>query len=189
MAAWNPRKAAIGDAQRRPEAGGGHQEIPILHRFSELCSIFAQEKMRSAPERFLKRIRRTMDFIRIFLANIAAGIRRNPWVLLALPLLLLFPQVLLAVLAIVAVPLFIVLLLWISIFHRVRRAESEFYDTVRNGETDGAFRRGDSRSRSAEEGRITVTETEQQRKRVSDDVGEYIDFKEVKETTDDRKYD
>jgi cytoskeletal protein RodZ len=37
------------------------------------------------------------------------------------------------------------------------------------------------RSRSREEGEVTVVQTEPTEQRVSDDVGEYVDFKEVKE--------
>ena len=38
-----------------------------------------------------------------------------------------------------------------------------------------------SRSNSRNEGDVTVVQTEQTEQRVSDDVGEYVDFKEIKE--------
>jgi membrane protein implicated in regulation of membrane protease activity len=40
---------------------------------------------------------------------------------------------------------------------------------------------GGRRAKAKEEGKVTVVRTEQTQQRVSDDVGEYVDFKEIKE--------
>ena len=41
--------------------------------------------------------------------------------------------------------------------------------------------RSNSRAKNKTEGKVTIVQTEQAEQRVNDDVGEYVDFKEVKE--------
>lgn len=65
--------------------------------------------------------------------------------------------------------------------HRVRRAQREASE--RGGEFKGytwnfGGYQNTSRPRNPEEGRVRVKTSAQPKKRVSDDVGEYVDFKE-----------
>lgn len=123
-----------------------------------------------------------MNIIKIFFANLIEGIRRNPLTFVLLLLLMVAAPWLFGVIALVFVAMAIVVLFsWLSIIWRVRdaqkRMEREFGNAEQNRRQD--FRRTDTR-----EGDVTVVATEPSRKRVNDDVGEYVDFKEVKDSSD-----
>lgn len=119
-----------------------------------------------------------MNIIKIFFANLIAGIRRNPLTFVLMLALMVAAPWLFGVIAIVFVAMALVILFsWLSIVWRVRdtqrRMDREFDNARQNR------RRNYSRS-GTKEGDVTVVKTEQSRKRVNDDVGEYVDFKEVK---------
>jgi len=127
---------------------------------------------------YVKRLRKQMNIIKIFFANLIAGIRRNPLTFVLMLALMVAAPWLFGVIAIVFVAMALVILFsWLSIVWRVRdtqrRMDREFDNARQNR------RRNYSRS-GTKEGDVTVVNTEQSRKRVNDDVGEYVDFKEVK---------
>lgn len=125
-----------------------------------------------------------MNIIKIFFANLIAGIRRNPLTFVVLLLLMLAAPWLFGVIALVFVAMALVVLFsWLSIIWRVRDAqrqmERDFDEAGRNRHKNGNYRRSGTK-----EGDVTVVATEPSRKRVNDDVGEYVDFKEVKESSE-----
>ncbi len=126
-----------------------------------------------------------MNIIKIFFANLIAGIRRNPLTFVVLLLLMLAAPWLFGVIALVFVAMALVVLFsWLSIIWRVRDAqrqmERDFDEAGGNRHrTTGNYRRSNTK-----EGDVTVVATEPSRKRVNDDVGEYVDFKEVKDSSE-----
>lgn len=128
-----------------------------------------------------------MNIIKIFFANLIAGIRRNPLTFLVVLLLMLAAPWLFGVIALVFVAMALVVLFsWLSIIWRVRDARRQM---ERDFDEAGGNRQRNYRRSGTKEGDVTVVATEPSRKRVNDDVGEYVDFKEVevsseKETTD-----
>lgn len=119
-----------------------------------------------------------MNIIKIFFANLVAGIRRNPLTFVAILLLIMVAPWLSGIIALIFVAmLFVVLFSWFSIIWRVRDTQRRM-----NREFDNARqnRQRDYGRMGTKEGDVTVVKTEQSRKRVNDDVGEYVDFKEVK---------
>lgn len=125
-----------------------------------------------------------MNIIKIFFANLIAGIRRNPLTFVVLLLLMLAAPWLFGVIALVFVAMALVVLFsWLSIIWRVRDAQRQM---ERDFDEAGGnrYRNGNYRRNGTKEGDITVVATEPSRKRVNDDVGEYVDFKEVKESSE-----
>lgn len=125
-----------------------------------------------------------MNIIKIFFANLIAGIRRNPLTFVVLLLLMLAAPWLFGVIALIFVAMALVVLFsWLSIIWRVRDAqrqmERDFDKAGGNRHRNGNYRRSGTK-----EGDVTVVATEPSRKRVNDDVGEYVDFKEVKESSE-----
>lgn len=86
-----------------------------------------------------------------------------------------FPWSLIFIIPICLVALTPILLLW-----RVSRVQKEFAKRARAHaeEQNGAFRQ-ESRGKK-QEGKVTIIQTEATEQRISDDVGEYVDFKEIK---------
>lgn len=74
----------------------------------------------------------------------------------------------------------IFLILYISVW-RVRRAQQQMYDEVRREAGEQQQRQQSWWRKSKSEGEVTVVRTEPTEQRVSDDVGEYVEFKEIKE--------
>lgn len=121
-----------------------------------------------------------MNIIKIFFANLIAGIRRNPLTFLVVLLLMLAAPWLFGVIALVFVVMALVALFsWLSIIWRVRDAQRQM---ERDFDEAGGNRQRNYRRRGTKEGDVTVVATEPSRKRVNDDVGEYVDFKEVEES-------
>lgn len=125
-----------------------------------------------------------MNIIKIFFANLIAGIRRNPLTFVVLLLLMLAAPWLFGVIALIFVAMALVVLFsWLSIIWRVRDAqrqmERDFDEAGGNRHRNSDYRRSGTK-----EGDVTVVATEPSRKRVNDDVGEYVDFKEVKESSE-----
>lgn len=124
-----------------------------------------------------------MNIIKIFFTNLIAGIRRNPLTFVVLLLLMLAAPWLFGVIALVFVAMALVVLFsWLSIIWRVRDAQRQM---ERDFDEAGGnrYRNGNYRRNGTKEGDITVVATEPSRKRVNDDVGEYVDFKEVKDSS------
>lgn len=123
-----------------------------------------------------------MNIIKIFFANLIAGIRRNPLTFLVVLLLMLAAPWLFGVIALVFVVMALVALFsWLSIIWRVQDARRQM---ERDFDEAGGNRQRNYRRSGTKEGDVTVVATEPSRKRVNDDVGEYVDFKEVKESSE-----
>lgn len=122
--------------------------------------------------------------IKMFFSSLLGSIRRNPLTFVVLVALICAAPWLFGALALVIVALLLVSLLsWFSLIWRVRDAQRTMEREM--DEQQRAQRHWyDFGRRSQREGDITVTETEVTRKRVSDDVGEYVDFKEVRSESD-----
>lgn len=115
----------------------------------------------------------------MFFSSLLGNIRRNPLTFVLLLALICVAPYLLGVVALIFLAILLVSLLsWFSLVWRVR-------DAQRTMEQDADARRQrswyDFGRRQQREGDVTITETATIQKRVSDDVGEYVDFKEVKE--------
>ena len=78
------------------------------------------------------------------------------------------------------IPLIIVVVFGAILAWKVHKLRSEVYKQTQQAQ--GEQREWWHRSRSHNEGEVTVVQTEQTEQRVSDDVGEYVDFKEIKDS-------
>ena len=77
------------------------------------------------------------------------------------------------------IPLIIIVIFGAIMAWKVNKLRSEVYKQAQ--QQQGKQREWWQHSRSRNEGEVTVVQTEQTEQRVSDDVGEYVDFKEIKE--------
>lgn len=110
-------------------------------------------------------------------------VKRNIFaIVLIVTLVVAAPWSLIFVLPIALFFLFLLVIIW-----RVRKAQQRIYDEARRqagGEYDEEREEQSHRSwwrgRTKGEGEVTVVRTEQPEQRINDDVGEYVDFKEVK---------
>lgn len=119
------------------------------------------------------------NMIKMFFSSLLGSIRRNSLTFVLLLALICVAPYLLGVVALIFLAILLVSLLsWFSLVWRVR-------DAQRTMEHDADARRQSNwygfGRRQQREGDVTITETDTIQKRVSDDVGEYVDFKEVKE--------
>lgn len=77
------------------------------------------------------------------------------------------------------IPLVIIIIFGAILAWKVHQLRSQIYkESERQQQTQQGWWQ---RTRNHNEGEVTVVQTEQTEQRVSDDVGEYVDFKEVKE--------
>lgn len=104
----------------------------------------------------------------------------------------LFSIVLVAVMVVVApwslvfvLPVAILFLLLLVFLWRIRRQQQKMFEQQSQHRAGGGGEQQSQRTwwhRTAKnEGEVTVVQTEPTEQRVSDDVGEYVDFKEVKD--------
>ena len=78
------------------------------------------------------------------------------------------------------IPLILVVIFGAILARKVHQLRKQMYKDVpheQSQQQQGWWQR----SRQRNEGEVTVVQTEQTEQRVSDDVGEYVDFKEIKE--------
>ena len=106
-------------------------------------------------------------------------VRRNIFsIVLIITLVVAVPWSLVFVLPIVFVLLMLIVLVW-----RVHRQQQKIYEEARRKAGEHFEQQSQQswwRRSSKSEGEVTVIQTEPTEQRVSDDVGEYVDFKEVK---------
>jgi ABC-type bacteriocin/lantibiotic exporter with double-glycine peptidase domain len=82
------------------------------------------------------------------------------------------------------IPVLIIILLPAILMWRVSSAQRKMYDEAANQAGDHRESQQSHRAwrrRAKNEGEVTIIRTEPTEQRVSDDVGEYVDFKEVKD--------
>jgi cbb3-type cytochrome oxidase subunit 3 len=107
-------------------------------------------------------------------------VKRNIFaIVLMVTLVVAVPWSLIFVLPIAFIFLLILIVLW-----RVRRQQQQIFDEARRANGDFDEQQQQSHNswwrRSKNEGEVTIVRTEPTEQRVSDDVGEYVEFKEVK---------
>ena len=81
-------------------------------------------------------------------------------------------------------PIVILLVIILGVVWRLRRAQRQMYEEARRQAGGGQYEQQSQRQwwrRNSDEGEVTIIRTEPTEQRVSDDVGEYVDFKEIKE--------
>lgn len=118
--------------------------------------------------------------IRLFFSSLLGFVRRNPLTCVMMLVLICVAPYLFGALAIVFVALLLMALLtWLPLIWRMRDAQRTMEQEMDDRERAQQQHWYDFGRRR--EGDVTVTEAEAVRKKVSDDVGEYVDFKEVKE--------
>ena len=113
----------------------------------------------------------------MFLNELWSFVKRNIFVVvLAVTLVVAAPWTLIFVLPIAAISLLPLFIKW-----RIYRAQKQMFDNMQNpsGEPFGEQSR-QSRKRKSD-GQVTVVKTERSEPRVNDEVGEYVDFKEIKD--------
>ncbi len=104
-----------------------------------------------------------------------ALIRRNIFtIVLMVVFAVAVPWTLVLIIPLVLVSLAPILLLW-----RVQKAQKDMFGNQTRA--DNAQQQGFGRRKQSNEGRVTVVQAEPTEQRVNDDVGEYVDFKEIKE--------
>ena len=79
------------------------------------------------------------------------------------------------------IPLVLIFVFGAMLAWKVHKLRSQIYKEAEQQQQRGEQHGWWQRSRTREEGEVTVVQTERTEQRVSDEVGEYVDFKEVKE--------
>ena len=107
-------------------------------------------------------------------------VKRNIFaIVLIVTLVIAVPWSLIFVLPIAFIFLLILIFLW-----RIRRQQQQIFDEAHRANGDFDEQQQQSHNswwrRSKNEGEATIVRTEPTEQRVSDDVGEYVEFKEVK---------
>ena len=107
-------------------------------------------------------------------------IQRNPLTTLFVIMLAVAAPGVLGVFALILIiPLIIAIVGWFMVMYRVRKVQKSMDDQLRDHQrrTNGGSTYSGNTSHTTSEGKVTV-HIPQQEPRVSDDVGEYVDFKE-----------
>ena len=79
------------------------------------------------------------------------------------------------------IPLIIVVIFGAMLAWKVHKLRSQIYGEAQRQQGEQQQQSWWHRSQRRNEGDVTVIQTEQTEQRVSDDVGDYVDFKEIKE--------
>lgn len=109
----------------------------------------------------------------MFLNELWALIKRNIFVVvLMVTLAVAMPWTLVFIIPIALISLVPIFLLW-----RVHKAQKDIF----GNQTDSNTQQGFGRRKQRNEGEVTVVQSEPTEQRVNDDVGEYVDFKEIKD--------
>ena len=107
-------------------------------------------------------------------------IQRNPLTTLFIIMLAVAaPGVLGFFALILIIPLLIAVIGWFAVMYRVRKVQKDMEDQLNNHRqrTSGTGQSGSSGGRASQDGKVTIHVPHHEPK-VSDDVGEYVDFKE-----------
>lgn len=127
-----------------------------------------------------------------FFSGIFNFIRRNPLTCTILLLLMVAAPGIFGVFAIIFIAaVLLIAISWALLLWRIRGTQKEMERQFREQgyEEYGQREQYGFGRKKRREGEVTVIETEATRKRVSDDVGEYVDFKEVKTPDSGRETD
>ena len=111
----------------------------------------------------------------MFLNELWALIKRNILVIvLMVTLAVAMPWTLIFIIPLALIALAPVFLLW-----RVNKAQKDMFGN--QTETSNTQQQGFGHRKQKNEGKVTVVQAEPTEQRVSNDVGEYVDFKEIKD--------
>ena len=80
---------------------------------------------------------------------------------------------------ILAIPLIIILVLGIAISWRLHQIRKQFKDEIHRQQGESQQQNWWQRQQKRHEGEVTIIQTEHTEQKVSDDVGEYVEFKEI----------
>lgn len=124
-----------------------------------------------------------MNFLFAIIDSIVEWIRRNPLTCILLVMIAVFaPSLFGAIFIGIAIVALLLLALPIFGLLKLRRMSKKMNEQTRQQGFGGQGFGGQTRTRNTNEGEVKVYATEEAtEKRVSDDVGEYVDFEEVKE--------
>ncbi|MBP3565039.1 MAG: DUF4834 family protein [Alistipes sp.] len=124
-----------------------------------------------------------MNFLSLLIDSIIDFVRRNPLTTTIIIMLMVFAPSAFGVLF-VSIMVVLLLLLAIPIFllFRLRRASRHIEDEARRASQQAHNQQFYGRQSTKQEGEVKVYTTSQQpQKRVNDNVGDYVEFEEVKE--------
>lgn len=125
-----------------------------------------------------------MNIFSAIIDSIVGFVQRNPLTTIILIMLMVFaPSALGAIVIGIGVALLVLLLIPIYMLYRLRRAGRKMEEQMRGQARQGGFyTHHEQQQQQQDTGRVRVyTTTEQPRKRINDDVGDYVDFEEVKQ--------
>ncbi len=113
----------------------------------------------------------------MFLNELWRFVKYNIFVIvLAVTLVIAMPWTLIFV-----VPIAIISLLPLLIKWRIYRAQRQMFDNLQNPSNNPFGGESQRAGRRKSDGEVTVVKSEQSEPRVNDEVGEYVDFKEIKD--------
>ena len=113
----------------------------------------------------------------MFLNELLRFVKHNIFVIvLAVTLVIAMPWTLIFV-----IPIAVVALLPLFIKWRIYRAQKQMFDNMQNSSGNPFGGESQRTRRRKGDGEVTVVKTEQSEPRVNDEVGEYVDFKEIKD--------
>lgn len=111
----------------------------------------------------------------MFLNELWEFFKRNIFVIvLAITLAVAAPWTLIFI-----IPIAIIVMIPLFLKWKIYSAHKQMFDQA-NQQAGNPFSQSQQRSKPKSEGQVTVTMTEPAEQRINDDVGEYVDFKEVK---------
>lgn len=113
----------------------------------------------------------------MFLGELWAFVKRNIFaIVLAVTVMVAVPWTIIFILPVAAIFIFLFVVGW-----RMRSAGKRMYEEAQRQAGNQQQAGGSWRRKAKSEGDVTVVQTEQTEQRISDDVGEYVEFKEIKE--------
>lgn len=125
-----------------------------------------------------------MNIFSAIIDSIVGFVQRNPLTTIILIMLMVFaPSALGAIVIGVGIALLVLLLIPIFMLYRLRRAGRKFEEQMREQARQGGFYNNTQQQHQQQDtGNVKVyTTNEQPRKRINDDVGDYVDFEEVEQ--------
>ena len=113
----------------------------------------------------------------MFLNELWRFVKHNIFVIvLAVTLVIALPWTLIFVIPIAIISLLPLLIKW-----RIYRAQKQMFDNMQNPSGNPFGGESQRTRRRKSDGEVTVVKTEHSEPRVNDEVGEYVDFKEIKD--------
>ena len=113
----------------------------------------------------------------MFLNELWSFVNRNIFIIvLAITLVIAMPWTLIFVLPVAVISLLPLFIKW-----RIYNAQKQMFDNMQNPSGNPFGEQSQRARKSKNDGEVTVVQTEQSEPRVNDEVGEYVDFKEIKD--------